>query len=88
GTASGERQIRRWILELVLLEAVFALPKDLFYNTGIATYVWILSNNKRPERKGYVQLIDATSIFHKLRNAAGNKRNELLPEDRDRIVKL
>lgn len=51
-------------------------------------YVWILSKNKRPERKGYVQLIDATSIFHKLRKAAGNKRNELLPEDRSKIVKL
>lgn len=88
GTASGESQIRRWILEQDLLEAIIALPKDLFYNTGIATYVWILSKNKRPERKGYVQLIDSTSIFHKLRKAAGNKRNELLPEDRDRIVKL
>ena len=88
GTASGESQIRRWILEQDLLEAIIALPTDLFYNTGIATYVWILSKNKCPERKGYVQLIDATSIFHKLRKAAGNKKNELLPEDRDRIVKL
>lgn len=88
GTASGESQIRRWILEQDLLEAIIALPKDLFYNTGIATYVWILSKNKRPERKGYVQLIDATSIFHKLRKAAGNKKNELLPEDRSKIVKL
>lgn len=88
GTASGESQIRRWILEQDLLEAIIALPTDLFYNTGIATYVWILSKNKRPERKGYVQLIDATSIYHKLRKAAGNKKNELLPEDRDRIVKL
>lgn len=88
GTASGESQIRRWILKKDLLEAIIALPTDLFYNTGIATYVWILSKNKRPERKGYVQLIDATSIFHKLRKAAGNKKNELLPEDRDRIVKL
>lgn len=88
GTASGESQIRRWILKKDLLEAIIALPTDLFYNTGIATYVWILSKNKRPERRGYVQLIDATSIFHKLRKAAGNKKNELLPEDRDRIVKL
>ena len=88
GTASGESQIRRWILKRDLLEAIIALPTDLFYNTGIATYVWILSKNKRPERKGYVQLIDATSIFHKLRKAAGNKRNELLPEDRSKIVKL
>ena len=88
GTASGESQIRRWILKKDLLEAIIALPTDLFYNTGIATYVWILSKNKRPERRGYVQLIDATSIFHKLRKAAGNKRNELLPEDRSKIVKL
>lgn len=88
GTASGESQIRRWILKKDLLEAIIALPTDLFYNTGIATYVWILSKNKRPERKGYVQLIDATSIFHKLRKAAGNKKNELLPEDRSKIVKL
>lgn len=88
GTASGESQIRRWILEQDLLEAIIALPTDLFYNTGIATYVWILSKNKRPERKGYVQLIDATSIFHKLRKAAGNKKNELLPADRSKIVKL
>ena len=88
GTASGESQIRRWILEQDLLEAIIALPTDLFYNTGIATYVWILSKNKRPERKGYVQLIDATSIFHKLRKAAGNKKNELLPEDRSKIVIL
>ena len=88
GTASGESQIRRWILKQDLLEAIIALPTDLFYNTGIATYVWILSKNKRPERKGYVQLIDATSIFHKLRKAAGNKKNELLPEDRSKIVKL
>ena len=88
GTASGESQIRRWILEQDLLEAIIALPTDLFYNTGIATYVWILSKNKRPERKGYVQLIDATTIFHKLRKAAGNKKNELLPEDRSKIVKL
>lgn len=88
GTASGESQIRRWILDQDLLEAVIALPKDLFYNTGIATYVWILSKNKRSERRGYVQLIDATSIYHKLRKAAGNKKNELLPEDRSKIVKL
>lgn len=88
GTASGESQIRRWILKKDLLEAIIALPTDLFYNTGIATYVWILSKNKRPERKGYVQLIDATTIFHKLRKAAGNKKNELLPEDRSKIVKL
>lgn len=88
GTSSGESQIRRWLLENDLLEAIIALPTDLFYNTGIATYIWILSKNKREERKGYVQLIDASNICHKLRKALGNKRNEISPEDRAEITKL
>lgn len=88
GTASGESQIRRWILEQDLIEAIIALPTDLFYNTGIQTYVWILSKNKRPERKGKVQLIDASGIYHKLRKPLGNKRNELSPEDRKKITEL
>ena len=87
-TGSGESQIRRWMLESDLIEAIIALPTDLFYNTGIATYVWILSKNKRPERKGKVQLIDASNIYHKLRKAVGNKKNELSPEDRVKITKL
>lgn len=87
-TSSGESQIRRWLLENDLLEAIIALPTDLFYNTGIATYIWILSKNKRPERKGKIQLIDATNIYHKLRKALGNKRNEISPEDRTQITKL
>lgn len=87
-TASGESQIRRYILENDLLEAIIALPTDLFYNTGIATYVWILSKNKRKERVGKVQLIDATSICHKLRKPLGNKKNELTPDDRVRITRL
>ncbi len=87
-TASGESQIRRYILENDLLEAIIALPTDLFYNTGIATYVWILSKNKRKERVGKVQLIDATSICHKLRKALGNKKNEITPDDRVCITKL
>ena len=87
-TASGESQIRRWLLENDLLEAIVAMPTDLFYNTGIATYWWIISKNKRPERRGYVQLIDATSIFHKLRKPLGNKKNEFSPEDRARIAEL
>lgn len=87
-TSSGESQIRRWLLENDLLEAIIALPTDLFYNTGIATYIWVLSKNKRPERKGKIQLIDATSIYHKLRKALGNKRNEISPEDRTQITKL
>lgn len=88
GTASGESQIRRWMLENDLIEAIIALPTDLFYNTGIATYIWILSKNKRTERKGKIQLIDATHIFHKLRKSLGNKRNEISPEDRRRITEL
>lgn len=87
-TASGESQIRRWLLERDLIEAIIALPTDLFYNTGIATYIWVLSKNKRPARKGHVQLIDATSFFHKLRKALGNKRNEIGPGDRAAITKL
>lgn len=87
-TGSGESQIRRWILENDLLEAIIALPTDLFYNTGIATYIWVLSKNKRAERKGKVQLIDASNIYHKLRKAVGNKKNELSPEDRIKITKL
>ena len=88
GTASGESQIRRWMLEQDLIEAIIALPTDLFYNTGIATYIWVLSKNKRQERKGKIQLIDASQIYHKLRKALGNKRNEISPEDRSSITKL
>lgn len=88
GTASGESQIRRWLLENDLIEAIVQMPTDLFYNTGISTYVWILSKNKRKERKGKVQLIDASSICHKLRKPLGNKKNEFSPEDRAEITKL
>lgn len=88
GTASGESQVRRWLLEQDLIEAIVAMPTDLFYNTGIATYVWLLSKNKRPERKGKVQLIDATQIYHKLRKPLGNKKNEFSQEDRAMITKL
>ena len=88
GTASGESQIRRWMLEQDLIEAIIALPTDLFYNTGIATYIWVLSKNKRQERRGKIQLIDASQIYHKLRKALGNKRNEISPEDRSAITRL
>lgn len=88
GTASGESQIRRWMLEKDYIEAIIALPVDLFYNTGIATYIWVLSKNKRSERKGKVQLIDASSFFHKLRKALGDKKNEISPEDRNYITKI
>lgn len=85
---SGESQIRRWLLEQDLIEAIIALPVDLFYNTGIATYIWILSKNKRAERKGKVQLIDASQIFHKLRKGLGKKKNEITPDDREHITRL
>lgn len=88
GTSSGESQIRRYMLENDLIEAIIALPTDLFYNTGISTYIWVLSKNKRKEREGKVQLIDASGIYHKLRKALGNKKNELTPEDRAQITKL
>lgn len=88
GTASGESQIRRWLLENDYLEAIIALPKDLFYNTGIATYIWILAKKKVAERRGKVQFIDATTFFHPLRKSLGNKRNEISPEDRKRVLDL
>lgn len=88
GTSSGESQVRRWLLENDLIEAIIQMPTDLFYNTGISTYIWLLSKNKRPERKGYIQLIDASSICHKLRKPLGNKKNEFSPEDRKQITEL
>lgn len=88
GTASGESQIRRWMLENDYIEAIIALPTDLFYNTGIATYIWVFSMNKRKERKGKIQLIDATSLSHKLRKPLGNKKNEIGPEERKAITEL
>ena len=88
GTASGESQIRRYLLENDLIEAIVQMPTDLFYNTGISTYIWILSKNKRPERKGKIQLIDASNICHKIRKPLGNKKNEFSPEDRAQISKL
>lgn len=88
GTSSGESQVRRWLLEEDLIEAIIQMPTDFFYNTGISTYIWVISKNKRKERKGYIQLIDASSICHKLRKPLGNKKNEFFPEDRAAIVKL
>jgi len=88
GTSSGESQIRRWLLEKDLIEATIALPTDLFYNTGIATYIWVLSKNKSKKRWGKIQLIDASGICHSLRKSLGNKRNEITPEDRKKITEL
>jgi len=85
GAGSGESEIRRYILEADLLEGIVALPTDMFYNTGIATYVWILSNKKAPERKGKVQLIDGTSLCGKMRKSLGSKRN-LMGEDDIKLI--
>lgn len=91
GAGSGESEIRKYVIENDLVEAIIALPTDMFYNTGIATYVWILSNNKKhkhPERVGKIQLINGVDFFRKMRKSLGSKRKELGPQDIDRIVKL
>ena len=77
GAGSGESEIRRYVLENDLVEAIVALPTDMFYNTGISTYVWILSNRKVDDRKGLVQLIDASSFWQKMRKSLGSKRKEM-----------
>lgn len=86
GAGSGESEIRRYVIENDLLEAIVALPTEMFYNTGIATYIWILSNNKESRRKGKVQLINATEFFGKMRRSLGNKRREFRAEDIARIA--
>ena len=85
---SGESEIRRWIIENDLLEAVVALPDNLFYNTGISTYFWIVSNRKSKERQGKVQLIDARSFFTKMRKALGEKRKEISDAQIDEITRI
>ncbi len=88
GAGSGESEIRRHILENDLVEAIIALPTDMFYNTGISTYVWIVSNRKPAARKGKVQLIDASSFWQKMRKSLGSKRKELSPAHIDDITRL
>ena len=88
GAGSGESEIRRYVLENDLCEAIIALPTDMFYNTGISTYIWILSNRKPEERKGKVQLIDASSFWQKMRKSLGSKRKELSAEHIAEITKL
>lgn len=85
---SGESEIRRWILEKDLLETIVALPDQLFYNTGINTYLWFISNRKPTNRKGKVQLIDARKFFKKTRKSLGSKRHEIDPESKKKIVEL
>lgn len=85
---SGTSNIRKYILENDLLDAIIALPNDIFYNTGIATYIWIFNNRKAENRKGKVQLINANSLFEKRRKALGNKRNDISEENIKQIVDL
>ena len=88
GAGSGESEIRRYMLENDLVEAIIGLPTDMFYNTGISTYVWIVSNRKPASRKGKVQLIDASSFWQKMRKSLGSKRKEISPEQIDEITRL
>ncbi len=88
GAGSGESEIRRYVLENDLVEAIIGLPTDMFYNTGISTYVWIVSNRKPPARKGKVQLIDASGFWQKMRKSLGSKRKELSPEHIEEITRL
>ena len=84
----GESEIRRWILENDWLEAIVALPEQLFYNTGISTYVWVLTNRKEPARRRKMQLVDASSYWHPMKKSLGQKRRELGTDEIRRIVEM
>jgi type I restriction enzyme M protein len=88
GAGSGESEIRKWVIEQDLLEAIISLPTDMFYNTGISTYIWVLSNHKSKERKGKIQLINASEFYQKMRKNLGSKRKELTEDDIKRIINL
>jgi type I restriction enzyme M protein len=88
GAGSGESEIRRYVLENDLVEAIIGLPTDMFYNTGISTYVWIVSNRKPKARKGKLQLIDASGMWQKMRKSLGSKRKELAPEHIEDITQI
>ena len=88
GAGSGESEIRRYVLENDLVEAIVGLPTDMFYNTGISTYVWILSNRKLDDRKGHVQLIDASGFWQKMRKSLGSKRKEMSDEHIATVTRL
>jgi type I restriction enzyme M protein len=88
GAGSGESEIRRHLLENDLVEAIVALPTDMFYNTGISTYIWCITNRKPDDRKGYVQLIDASSFWQKMRKSLGSKRKEMSDEHIAQVTHL
>ena len=85
---SGESNIRKWIIEEDLLEGIIALPTDMFYNTGIATYIWVLTNKKEEKRKGKIQLVNASEYYQLMRKSLGNKRKEITPEQIKEITNL
>jgi len=85
---SGESEIRRHLLENDLLEAVIGLPDQMFYNTGISTYIWVVTNRKAPERRGKIQLVNGVKLFQKMRRSLGDKRKELSPEHIDTLTRL
>ena len=85
---SGESNIRKWIIEEDLLEGIIALPTDMFYNTGIATYIWVLTNKKEAKRKGKIQLVNASEYYQLMRKSLGNKRKEITPEQIKEITNL
>ena len=85
---SGVSDIRKWIIENDMLEGIVAMPDQLFYNTGISTYVWVVTNKKKPKRKGKIQLVNATSYFQKMKRSLGNKRNEMTGAQIDEITKM
>jgi type I restriction enzyme M protein len=88
GAGSGESEIRRYLLENDLVESIVGLPTDMFYNTGIATYVWIVSNRKPEDRRGFVQLIDASGFWQKMRKSLGSKRREMSDEHIATVTRL
>jgi type I restriction enzyme M protein len=88
GAGSGESEIRRYVLENDLLEAIIGLPTDMFYNTGISTYIWVLTNRKPAARKDKVQLVDASTFWQKIRKNLGEKRKELAPEHIEEITRI
>lgn len=88
GAESGESEIRRWIIENDMLEGIVALPTEMFYNTGIATYIWVVTKRKSGKRKGKVQLVDATAFSQKMRKSLGSKRNEMSAEHIAEICRI
>ena len=88
GAGSGESNIRQYLLESDLVEAIVALPTEMFYNTGISTYLWVVTNHKLPHRKGKLQLINASGFWQRMRKSLGDKRKELSPEHIDEITRI